>query len=90
MPVLGEDVQADPVEVSTLPTVLGLDNPVPPFAAGRTPDTSVVNTTGLLTIFTKSEPFQATNARVPAATVTPVVGPEPRITIDPVPALMTK
>jgi hypothetical protein len=55
------------------------------------PVTSEVRLTGLLTILTKSEPFQATNARVPAGIVTPVVGPEPRITIDCVPpvALMT-
>jgi hypothetical protein len=91
MPPAGvEDAQPDPVEVSTLPAVLGLDNPVPPLAAGKTPDTSVVSTTGLLTIFTKSEPFHATKARVPEATVTPAVGPEPRITIEPVPALMTR
>ena len=31
---------------------------------------------------TKSEPFHATSVLVPAATVTPVVGPTPRITID--------
>ncbi len=71
-------------------TKLGVAVAVPPFATGRIPDTSVVNTTGLLTIFTKSEPFHATKARTPEATVTPVVGPEPRITIEPVPALMTK
>ena len=87
---LGEDTQAVPLDASTLPEVPGLDNPVPPLSAGRMPDTSDVNTTGLLTIFTKSEPFHATKARTPEATVTPVVGPEPRITIDPVPALMTK
>lgn len=64
--------------------------PVPPLAIGRMPDTSVVNTAGLLAIFTKSEPFHATNDLVPEGTVTPVVGPEPRMTMEPVPALMTK
>jgi hypothetical protein len=87
---LGEETQAAPLDANTLPEVPGLDSPVPPLAAGRMPETSVVNTTGLLTIFTKSEPFQATKAQTPEAIVTPVVGPEPRITIEPVPALMTK
>jgi hypothetical protein len=64
--------------------------PVPPFATGNVPVTSVVSTTGLLETLTKSEPFQATKARVPEMTVTPVVGPAPRITMEPVPELMTK
>ena len=79
-----------PVMVTFDPcTKLGVAVAVPPFAIGRIPDTSVVNTTGLLTILTKSEPFHATNARVPEGIVTPAVGPEPRTTIDPVPALIT-
>ena len=64
--------------------------PVPPLAIGRVPVTSVVKDTGLLTILTKSEPFHATSARALAGTVTPVVGPAPRMTIEPVPELMTK
>ena len=64
--------------------------PVPPLAIGRVPVTSVVKDTGLLTILTKSEPFHATSARAPAGTVTPVVGPAPRMTTEPVPELMTK
>lgn len=64
--------------------------PVPPLAIGSVPDTSVVKTTGLLATLTKSVPFHATSARAPAGTVTPVVGPEPRMTIDPVPALIMR
>ena len=63
--------------------------PVPPFAIGKMPDTSVVNTAGLLATLTKSDPFQATSAFVPEGTVTPVVGPAPRKTTEPVPALIT-
>ena len=63
--------------------------PVPPLAIGNVPVTSDVKLTRLDATFTKSEPFQATNALNPEATVTPVVGPAPRITTEPVPALMT-
>ena len=38
-----EETQADPLEVSTLPEVPGLVNPVPPFAAGKAPVTAVVS-----------------------------------------------
>ena len=58
-------------------------NPVLPKLMVETPSTSVVD------IFTKSEPFQATKHFSPEITVTPVVGPEPRITTEPVPALIT-
>jgi hypothetical protein len=64
--------------------------PVPPLAIGKMPDTSVVNTAGLLATLTKSDPFHATSARALAGTVTPVVGPAPRMTMEPVPELMTK
>lgn len=40
-------------------------------------------------IFTKSEPFQAAKQRSPEVIVMPVVGPAPRSTMDPVPALIT-
>ena len=40
-------------------------------------------------IATKSLPFQAIKVLAPAETETPVVGPEPRTTIAPVPALIT-
>ena len=70
--------------------VVYVDWLVPPFAAGNTPVTSEeLRSIGPPVILTKSEPFQATNALLPEVTVTPVVGPEPRITIEPVPALMT-
>jgi hypothetical protein len=36
----------------------------------------------VVAIFTKSVPFQAQRAFSPATTVTPVVGPAPRRTID--------
>jgi hypothetical protein len=64
--------------------------PVPPLAIGNVPVTSAVRTVGLLATFTKSEPFHATSARALAGTVTPVVGPAPRMTTEPVPELMTK
>ena len=79
-----------PVTVTFEPaTKLGVAVAVPPFATGRIPETSVVRTIGLLITLTKSVPFHATNARVPEGIVTPVVGPEPRKTIEPVPALIT-
>ena len=59
------------------------------FVVGRLPVTSEAKLTTLEATFTKSEPFHATSAFVPEVTVTPVVGPEPRITTEPVPALMT-
>jgi hypothetical protein len=80
-----------PVMVMLEPaTKAGVAVAVPPLAMGSRPDTSVARATGLLATLTKSEPFQATNARVLAGTVTPVVGPAPRITMEPVPELMTK
>jgi len=62
--------------------------PVPPLAIGSVPVTSEARLTKVEAIFTKSEPFQATSALYPEVTVTPVVGPAPRITTEPVPALM--
>ena len=68
--------------------VAALDAPVPPlatatvpviFAAGRTVEASL----------TKSEPFHAATQRSPETIVMPVVGPAPRSTTEPVPALIT-
>ena len=90
MPVAAAELaQAEPVDVNTLPTVPGDESPVPPFAAGSTPVTSAeFKSIGPPVILTKSEPFQATSALLPAVTVIPVVGPDPRITTEPVPALI--
>ena len=58
-------------------------SPVVPNEMVETP--SVV----LVAIFTKSEPFHAAKHFSPETIVTPVVGPAPRRTIEPVPALIT-
>jgi hypothetical protein len=91
-----EVVPVPPLAIGSVPVTLVVKLvkvvelvPVPPFAIGKMPDTSVVNTAGLLATLTKSDPFHATSARAPAGTVTPVVGPAPRRTIEPVPALIT-
>jgi hypothetical protein len=84
--------QVVPLLDSTLPLVLGatnwtvdvplpsitllavsVANPVPPLATGRIPVVAITDTV------TKSSPFQATRAAVPATIVTPVVGPAPTI-----------
>jgi hypothetical protein len=59
---------------------------VPPFTIGNTPVRLVA---ALDATLTKSDPFHATKHFSPEIIVTPVVGPEPRKTIEPVPALMT-
>jgi len=58
---------------TTEPVPVDVVTPVPPLATGRTP---VVEVTDAVT---KSAPFQTTTAVVPAAMVTPVVGPAPTI-----------
>jgi hypothetical protein len=84
------DAHEVPLLVNTFPEVLGATNwtedvplpsitllavsvasPVPPLGTGTIP---VVDMTDIVT---KSEPFQATRAAVPATIVTPVVGPAP-------------
>jgi hypothetical protein len=53
--------------------------PVPPLATGRVPETPLAKGITDTATNTKSSPFQATRAAVPATTVTPVVGPAPTI-----------
>jgi hypothetical protein len=59
-----------PLPIST-PLAVSVVAPVPPDATGRTPEVDITE------IVTKSRPFQATKAAVPATMVTPVVGPAP-------------
>jgi len=66
--------------------VVAVEAFVPPFAMGKMPVRLVATLDATLT---KSEPFHATRHFSPDITVTPVVGPEPRITTEPVPALIT-
>jgi hypothetical protein len=86
------DAHVVPLLVNTFPEVLGATNwtedvplpsitllavsvasPVPPLATGTMPAVVITD------IATKSRPFQATRAAVPATIVTPVVGPAPTI-----------
>jgi hypothetical protein len=61
------------VDRTLLPEPVEVDTPVPPLATGRIPVVAMTETV------TKSTPFQATRAAVPATMVTPVVGPAPTI-----------
>lgn len=70
-----------PVEVTVPVSVMPLTVPVPP--------TEVTPSGVLEEIFTKSELFHAAKHFSPATIVTPVVGPAPRSTTEPVPALIT-
>jgi hypothetical protein len=68
-----------PLPITTLLAVRVVA-PVPPFVTGRTPETPLASGITDTATNLKSEPFQATRAAVPLATVIPVVGPTPRIT----------
>ncbi len=70
-----------PEDVTVPVKVMPFTVPVPP--------TDVTPSAVLVAIFTKSEPFHAAKHFSPATMVTPVVGPAPRSTIEPVPALIT-
>jgi hypothetical protein len=69
--------------------------PVAPLKAAKFPSVALAGPTtsptavALVAIFTKSEPFHAAKHFSPDTMVTPVVGPAPRRTMEPVPALMT-
>jgi hypothetical protein len=75
-----------PLPMSNAPFAGVVVKPVPPLATGRMP---VMFEAAVEAIFTKSEPFHAAKHFSAATIVMPVVGPAPRSTIEPVPALIT-
>ena len=76
-----------PVIVTFEPaTKAGVAVPEPPLATAKIP---VKLEIAVEAIFTKSEPFHPAKHFSPDTIVTPVVGPAPRSTTEPVPALMT-
>lgn len=83
MPVPPLATASVPATVTAPEVAVAGVSPVVPKEIVSTPSTTVV------AIFTKSEPFQAAKHFSAATIVTPAVGPTPRNTTEPVPALMT-
>jgi hypothetical protein len=85
-----EDARVPEAVYANTPPEVPEVRPVPPLATGRVPVTPLVKLTASFeAIFTKSDPFQATQAFFPAGIVTPVVA-DPLTTTAPSDWLITK